>query len=93
MQQQTHSPWLVCLPPFLIQIVALAVAPLDGGRSQNACVLASIPFWACALFVLARYDRLPRLGLHFIRWGLIAFLLIGSPILYCLLGFAESFSN
>jgi hypothetical protein len=94
MQQQTHSPWLVCLPPFLTQILAISVTPLDGGKSQNACFLASAPFWACALFILARYDdRLPRLGLLFIRWGLIAFILIGAPVLYYLLGLAERFSN
>src|ERR1035438_4599624 len=93
MQQQTHSPWLVCLPPFLIQILAICAMPMDGGRCQNACLLASAPFWACSLYLLARYDPLPRLGLHFIRWGLIAFILIGSPILYYFLGFAEHFSN
>lgn len=90
MQQQTHSPWLVCLPPFLIQVMVFLTSPLDGGRDQGACLLASAPFWLCALFILARYDPLPRAGLLFIRWGLFAFLLLGSPILYY---FWRSFSD
>ena len=93
MQQQRYSPWLVCLPPFLIQIFVLLMAPLDGGRFQNACLLASAPFWACALYILARYDSLLRLGLHFIRWGLVAFLLVGGPIFYYLFGFSENYSK
>lgn len=93
MQQKTHSPWLLCLPPFVMQILAFSVMPLDAGRSQTACFLASAPFWVCSLYILARFDPLPRLGAHFIRWGLVPFILIGWPIMYYFLGFANRYSN
>ena len=89
MPQETQIPWRASRPALVIQGLALFVtctAP-DAGRSMNACVLASLPFWACSVFLLSWHgDRVPRPGLLFVRWGLLAFVLLGTPVLIHLLG-------
>jgi hypothetical protein len=55
---------------------------LDGGTTLNACALASLLYWACSVSLLCwRRDRASRLDLLFFRWGLVAFVLIGTPLL------------
>jgi hypothetical protein len=68
----------------IIQVIALFTAGLrlDGGRTSNACALASLLFWACAgLLLLWQRGRPTWLPLFFIRWGLVPFAFLGTPAL------------
>jgi hypothetical protein len=67
-----------------IQLLALFIAgvSLDGGTTLNACALASLLFWTCSVSLLLWHDgRASRLYLVVFRWGLLAFVLIGTPLL------------
>jgi len=66
-----------------IQLLALCVAGsfMDAGTTQNAGTLASLLFWACSALLLAwRRDRASDIDLLFLRWGLLPFVLIGTPL-------------
>jgi hypothetical protein len=68
----------------VIQLLAwlITATTLDGGTTQNACALASLLFWTCSASLLWWHDgRASRLDLFFLRWGLLAFVLIGTPLL------------
>ena len=55
---------------------------MDGGITQNAVTLASLLFWTCAAALLTRCrGRASGIGLLFLRWGLLAFVLFGTPVL------------
>src|SRR4051812_35868848 len=66
----------------VIQLLALLLTGtvMDGGATQNACTLASFLFWICAVSLLL-WHRASRADLLFFRWGLLAFVLIGTPLL------------
>jgi hypothetical protein len=52
----------------------------DGGITSKAVMLASLLFWTCAASLLWWHDgRASRVDLFFLRWGLLAFVLIGTP--------------
>jgi hypothetical protein len=68
----------------VIQLLALFYSGsfLDGGTTLNACALASLLFWTCAVSLLLwHHARASRLNLLFLRWGLLAFVSIGTPLL------------
>jgi hypothetical protein len=68
----------------VIQLLAWLIigSALDGGATQSAFTLASLLFWACASTLLAwRRDRASGIDLLFLRWGLLSFVLIGTPLL------------
>src|SRR5437867_3331810 len=69
----------------LIQLLALFMTCtiIDGGITQGACTLASLLFWTCSVSLLWWHDGLvSRMELFFLRWGLLAFVLIGTPLLW-----------
>jgi hypothetical protein len=81
MIQMDRIPWTYA---FVIQVLALVMASTaqDGGATQNACTLASLLFWSCsASLVLWHRGRVSRTDVLFLRWGLLAFVLIGTPVL------------
>src|SRR5262249_52735396 len=60
----------------------VAATSLDGGITEGACALASLLFWTCAASLLWWHEgRASRVDLIFLRWGLLAFVLIGTPLL------------
>ena len=66
----------------VIQLVALFVlnSTGDGGATLHAGALASLLFWACSISLLLWHrGRVSILDLLFLRWGLLAFVLIGTP--------------
>jgi hypothetical protein len=67
----------------VIQLLALFITgtSLDGGATLNSCALASLLFWTCAISLLS-WDggRTSHVKLFFLRWGLLAFVLIGTPL-------------
>lgn len=84
MIQQERMPRRFGAQAAVIQLLALFVAStsLDGGTTLNACALASILFWTCSVSLLLWHrGRASRMDLFFFRWGLLAFLLIGTPLL------------
>jgi hypothetical protein len=67
----------------LIQLLALFLANtgMDCGKMEEACTLASLLFWTCAGSLLWwRDDRVSPRELLFLRWGLLPFVLIGTPL-------------
>src|SRR5437773_11575302 len=83
MIQQERIPWRFGIHASVIQLLALFIAgtSVDGGTTLNASALASLGFWSCAVSLLwwhrGRASRTERL---FLRWGLLAFVLIGTPL-------------
>jgi hypothetical protein len=84
MDQETPIPWRACVPALLIQVLAFCITTgPDGGISHEACLLASLPYWIGAVSILVwRRGRLSRLERQFVRWGLLPFVVVGTPILY-----------
>ena len=81
--QQQHVPRRFGAHASVIQLLASFIigSALDGGSTQNAGTLASLLFWTCAASLLAwRRDRASGIDLFFLRWGLMAFVLIGTPL-------------
>jgi hypothetical protein len=77
-------PWRFGTHASVIQLLALFMAStlLDRGITQGACTLASLLFWTCSTLLLWWHDgRASRLEVFFLRWGLLAFLLLGTPLL------------
>jgi len=66
-----------------IQLLALLIAGsvMDGGRTLSACTLASLLFWTCTVSLVAWRGCGSGIDLLFLRWGLIAFAMIGTPVL------------
>src|SRR5262245_5869333 len=68
----------------VIQLLAwftIDTAP-DGGTTEGAFTLASLLFWTCsALLLWWREGRPSCIDLFFLRWGLLAFVLIGTALL------------
>jgi hypothetical protein len=83
MIQQDRMPRRFGTHASVIQLLALFIesTSLDGGTTLNACALASLLFWTCSgsLF-LWRRGRASRIDLLFFRWGLVAFVLVGTPL-------------
>jgi hypothetical protein len=69
----------------LIQAVALLLPLsliLDGERTLNAVAVSCVLFWFTFFFLsLSHRFHLTRFDLLFLRWGLLAFVLIGTPLL------------
>lgn len=68
----------------LIQLLTLFIggSSLDAGITQNACIVACLLFWTCAIILLWWHeDRISLVDLFFLRWGLLPFSLIGTPLL------------
>jgi hypothetical protein len=68
---------------FVIQGVAILffATVMDGGITLQASLIASAPFWLCVPF-LAWRDSTPSLFARmFVRWGLIVFIVAGTPAL------------
>ena len=85
MIQQERKPGRFGTHASVIQLLALLIANtgLDGGTTLYACALASLLFWTCALPLLRWHrGRASRAGLLFLRWGLLPFVLIGTPLLW-----------
>jgi hypothetical protein len=77
-------PWHFGIHASAIQLLALILADtaLDGGIDGRACTLASLLFWTCSTLLLRMRGCCPWYGgLLFLRWGLLAFVLIGTPVL------------
>lgn len=83
MVQQVRIPLRYGIHASIIQLVAwlLTSAMLDGGRTQGAFALASLFFWICAASLLWwRQNQTSRFDQFFLRWGLLAFVLVGTPL-------------
>ena len=69
----------------LIQAVALFLAAgltLDGGNTLNAVAVSCALFWVTFLLLsLSHRFHLTRFRRLFLRWGLLAFVLVGTPLL------------
>jgi hypothetical protein len=68
----------------VIQLLSWVIVgtSLDGGITEGAWTLASLLFWASAAAALWRCEGRPsRIDLFFLRWGLLAVVLIGTPLL------------
>lgn len=84
MMQQERIPWRFGAHASVIQLLALfaGLISLDGGATEEACTLASLLFWACSVSLLLWHrGRASPLDLLFFRWGLLAFVLVGTPLL------------
>src|SRR5262245_62548060 len=84
MIQQQRMPWRFGTHASLIQLLALFIAGSspDGGTTLDACALASLLFWTCSASILFWHRcRGSRMALLSLRWGLLAFVLIGTPLL------------
>jgi len=76
-------PWRFGTHASVIQLVALFITGLsvDGETTLSACALASLLFWTSAVSLLLWHrGRASRMDLFFLRWGLLAFVLIGTPL-------------
>lgn len=82
MIQQDRMPGRFGIHASVIQLLAWLITGivLDRGITQGAFALASLLFWICSAALLwwrdgysARADR------FFLRWGLLAFVLVGTP--------------
>jgi hypothetical protein len=85
MIEQDRMPWRFGTHASVIQLLALFMASttLDGGTTQAACTLASLLFWTCSTLLLWWHEgRASRIERFFHRWGLLAFVLIGTPALW-----------
>src|SRR5262245_17885770 len=83
MTQHERMPWRFGTHASVIQLVALFVTStsVDGDTTLNACALASLLFWSCSVSLLFWHrGRASRIDLLFLRWGLLAFVLIGTPL-------------
>ena len=83
MIQQERIPCRCGTHASVIQLFALLIigSALDGGTTQYACTLASLLFWTCSgSLLLWHRGRASRIDLLFLRWGLLAFVLIGTPL-------------
>jgi hypothetical protein len=56
----------------------------DGGFLLAASMIASGLFWLCAIGMVVRGAS--GLGRNFVRWGLVPFALIGTPLIRSFLG-------
>jgi hypothetical protein len=55
---------------------------MDGGITQGAFTLASLLIWSCSASLWWWHEgHASRVDLFFLRWGLLAFVLIGTPLL------------
>src|ERR1700693_1742871 len=84
MIQQERVPSRFGTHASVIQLLALFISSglMDRGTTLNACTLASLLFWTCSVSVLSWHrGRVSRMGLLFLRWGLLAFVLVGTPLL------------
>jgi hypothetical protein len=84
MIQQHRMPWRFGTHASVIQLLALFItgASPDAGVATGACTLASLLFWTCSASLLWWHQsRALRIDLFFLRWGLLAFVLIGTPLL------------
>jgi hypothetical protein len=90
MSQRDRIPWRFGTHASLIQLLAMFAADtgLDGHVTEGACALASLLFWTCAALLLLRWraGRPSRVALFFLRWGLLAFVVIGTPLLRPVVG-------
>jgi hypothetical protein len=84
MTEQQRRPRRFGVHASIIQLVAfftIGSSP-DGGTTQMATTLASLLFWTCSALLLAWHrGRISGLELFFFRWGLLLFVLIGTPLL------------
>jgi hypothetical protein len=84
MVRQDQMPSRFGIHASVIQLLAWLTTGtvLDGGISQGAFTLASLLFWTCSGSLLWSHEgRASRVELFFLRWGLLAFVLIGTPLL------------
>jgi hypothetical protein len=84
MIERDRMPWRFGTHASVIQLLAwLAVGTsMDGGITEGAFTLASLLFWTCSASLLWwREGRPSRVDLLFLRWGLLAFVFVGTPLL------------
>src|SRR3954468_4260199 len=89
MSQQDRMPCRFGAHASAIQLLTWLIAgtALDGGITEGGWTLASLLFWTCAASLLWWRQGCPsRVDLVFLRWGLLAFVLIGTPLLRPLVG-------
>ena len=82
MVQQARMPRRFGIHASVIQLMAwlITATVLDRGITQGAFAVASLLFWICAALLLWWHQGYPsRVDQVFLRWGLLAFLLIGIP--------------
>ena len=72
----------------VIQLLGWALtSALDAGITQGAFALASLLFWVCAASLLRwRRGLLSRVEQLLLRWSLIPFIVIGTPLLRPMFG-------
>jgi hypothetical protein len=84
MIQQEGTPRRFGTHASVIQLLAwLTIGTiLDGGFAQGAFTLASLLLWTCAVSLLWwREGRPSRADLFFLRWSLLAFVFVWTPLL------------
>jgi hypothetical protein len=90
MTQQEQMPWRFGTHASVIQLLALLITGgtfADADKTLNACTLASLLFWTCSISILLWHRPRPsRMDLLFFHWGLLAFVLIGTPLLRPVVG-------
>src|SRR5688572_17092980 len=67
-----------------IQVVALVFCSgsRDGGVILRASIIASAPFWLCAIAIIVWRAYLPtQFEIRFVRWGLVLFLVFGTLLI------------
>jgi hypothetical protein len=77
----------------VIQFSALFLAStvMDAGTTADACLLAGLLFWACWVSLMLCHRGKPsRLDLLFLRWGMLAFVFLGTPVLMPIVASAEA---
>ena len=85
MIQQERVPCRFGTHASVIQLLALFVTGTsrNGGTTLNACTLASLLFWTCSVSLLLWHGGpASHVERFFFRWGLLAFVLIGTPLLW-----------
>jgi hypothetical protein len=84
MTQNDRTPRRFGIHASVIQLLALLStgAIIDRHITEGALTLASLLFWACSASLLWWRDGRPSVvDLFFLRWGLLPFALIGTPLL------------
>ena len=83
MIQQERMPGRFGAHASVIQLLALFITStvMDRHTTLNACTLASLLFWIGAVSLHWWHrNRASQMDLLFLRWGLLAFVLIGTPL-------------
>ena len=79
MQSVYAGPLLYASVLPLLFIVFTAVCCVDFGRSFQACIFASVGYWAGAVLIMVRRPRTPtKYDLLYVQWGLALLVPIGG---------------